>query len=505
MKLLGAFLLLGPALFSQVIEGTVLDSVTGTPIGGASVQIENRGKPPYQTTSDTQGAFRIEGVADGTYTAIAFKSGFLTVQDEAARRPFRVVAGLDPVQLKLSLVPRGRISGRVFDGDNHPVAGADVWLMKGSGTGQTAVTDANGSFSFDVAPGSYLLSARPPLQLAPPAPEGDQHYAWSKTWFPGVTEASAAQKIVIRPGAELLDQDVKLRAVNAYRIRGIARERNGDPAPSLAVSLIRTDDGEPPSVRTSLSAQDGSFEFANVFDGDWRLSAVRNGEVILRAKAGVTIAGRDAPDVELRLNAPFNVPVDFLLLTSDSTTKISADLILRPEMGGGRDVPVPVTRTDKNGKSWVEAVYPGRYLVNALTRLGYYPASITLGDQDIMGQMVEFSPDSAPLKVVYRSDGGTIRGTVEDCGNATVVVAPENPALQRGDVAAVRYAQCTEGGHFEIRNLRPTKYYAFAFDQPQMNVASFLSSLPSLINQAVSVDVKPNESSSVELKVTASF
>jgi hypothetical protein len=29
--------------------------------------------------------------------------------------------------------------------------------------------------------------------------------------------------------------------------------------------------------------------------------------------------------------------------------------------------------------------------------------------------------------------------------------------------------------------------------------------LPSLINQAVSVDVKPNESSSVELKVTASF
>jgi len=254
-----------------------------------------------------------------------------------------------------------------------------------------------------------------------------------------------------------------------------------------------------------LSAPDGSFEFANVSDGDWRLSAVRNGDVILRAQAGVTIAGREAQDVELRLSAPFNVPVEFFLQTSDSTTTISADVVLRPAMGGGRNAPVPVTRRDKNGKSWVEAIYPGRYLVNALTPPGYYAASITLGNQDILGQMVEFSPDSAPLQIIYRSDGGAIRGMVEDCGNATVVVVPEDPALQRGEIAAVRYAPCDEVGHFEIHNLHPAKYYAFAFDQPQRDVSSFLSSLPSLINQAVAVDVKANESSSVDVQVTSSF
>src|SRR5580693_832897 len=130
MKHLGAFLLLAPTLFGQVIVGTVVNSVTGEAIGDASVQIEKAGKSPYQATSDAQGAFRIEGVADGTYTAIAFKSGFLMVLDGEAQRPFHVVAGLDPVQLKVFLIPQGRISGRVLDGDNPPLAGADVSLLE---------------------------------------------------------------------------------------------------------------------------------------------------------------------------------------------------------------------------------------------------------------------------------------------------------------------------------------------------------------------------------------
>jgi hypothetical protein len=228
MKLFGTFLAICSGLCAQVIEGTVVDSVTGAPISGASVQIESARTTPYQAVSDAQGAFRIEGVADGAYTAFALKTGFQTVQDEAARRPFRVVAGLDPVQLKLALIPRGRISGQVLDSDNHPVAGSDVWLLQSNGNGQSATADATGGFSFEVAPGSYYLSARPPSQFAPPAPLGDQHYAWSKTWFPGVTQAAEAQKIAVRPGVELADQNVKLRAVNAYAIHGQIRETHGE-------------------------------------------------------------------------------------------------------------------------------------------------------------------------------------------------------------------------------------------------------------------------------------
>jgi 5-hydroxyisourate hydrolase-like protein (transthyretin family) len=499
MKLFGTFLAICSGLCAQVIEGTVVDSVTGAPISGASVQIESARTTPYQAVSDAQGAFRIEGVADGAYTAFALKTGFQTVQDEAARRPFRVVAGLDPVQLKLALIPRGRISGQVLDSDNHPVAGSDVWLLQSNGNGQSATADATGGFSFEVAPGSYYLSARPPSQFAPPAPLGDQHYAWSKTWFPGVTQAAEAQKIAVRPGVELADQNVKLRAVNAYAIHGQIRETNGDPAPKLTVKLTRADDQMQPLVRTAISAKDGSFEFADVYDGDWRLTSEQSGDVILRAFAAISIAGRDAEDVEVRLDAPFSVPVEFVLQTSDSTVKIPGHVFLGPEGGGFN----PGGAIDKDGR--IGGVYPGRYQVNFLPPTGYYAASITLGDREILGQTVEIGSGSAPIRIVFKADGGTIRGTVEDCGNATIAVTPEDPAIERGNLSFVPFARCAEDGHFEFHGLPPGRYYALALAQLDDDKSAFWSSFPSLINKAVSVEVTAGQTSTVELKVLSSF
>jgi hypothetical protein len=487
MKVLGALWLLGSALFgpfasAQVVEGTVVDSVSGAPVGGASVQIENAGKTPYQAVSDAQGAFRVEGVADGSYTAFALKSGFQTVRDEAALRPFHVVAGLDPVELKLSLIPRGRMSGRVLDADNHPLAGADVWLFQGNGNGQSSTTGANGGFSFELAPGDYFLSARAPVKFAPPAPVGDQHYAWAKTWFPGVTQANEAQKIVIHPGVDLAGQDIRLRALNAFSIHGQIREPNGDPAPKITVQLVRADDTLQPLERSAVSEADGSFEFSDVYDGDWRLSAEQNDSVKLRAFAAVAITGRDADDVELRLAAPFSVPVEIVLETSDAPVKITGNVFLGPEWGGSS----PGGMIDKSGR--IEGVYPGRYQVNFLPRPGNYAASITLGDREILGQITEFSSGSEPLRIVYRADGGSIRGTVENCGNATIAINPEDPAIQRGNMGFSRFAHCTADGHFEIRNLHPGRYY--------------VSDDPSAINKGTSVDVKAGETTTLELKVS---
>jgi 5-hydroxyisourate hydrolase-like protein (transthyretin family) len=513
MRPLRALILLGAALcvqaastqlaLAQVIEGTVVDSVTGAPIGGASVQIENAGKSPYQTVSDEQGAFRIEGVADGNYTAFALKNGYLTVQDDAARRPFRVVAGLDAVHLKLSLTPRGRISGHIFDASDRPVTGADVSLRQGNGAGQNAATGADGGFSFEVVPGSYVLCAVAPAKLTPPEPVGDQHYAWAKTCFPGLTDLSAAQKILIHPGSELDDQDIKLRAVNAYRIRGQLRDSSGSPAPKLTITLARSDDNPQSPARSTLSEKDGSFEFGGLPDGDWRLSAEQQGSVVTKGFASVTITGRDADDMELRLNAPFSVPVEFRLEAQDSNTTIRGTVLLVPQWGGQS----AASSKDQQGNYKIDGVYPGRYLVKSLPLAGrgYYLASITLADRDVLGQMVELSSGSTPIKIVYRSDGGAIRGTVDDCGNASIVVVPQDSALQLGDIAAVRVARCTEDGHFEIRNLRPALYYAFAFDHLDANTSTFLAALPPLINKAVSVEVKANQTANVELKVSSAF
>jgi hypothetical protein len=159
---------------------------------------------------------------------------------------------------------------------------------------------------------------------------------------------------------------------------------------------------------------------------------------------------------------------------------------------------------DNNGNYKIEGVYPGHYRIRPVAPSGaYYLAAVTLGDRDVFGQPVEFTSGSVPLKVIYRSDGGAIRGTVEECGNATIAIAPEDPVLQRVSFASSPFAQCAADGHFEFRNLHPGKYYAFAFDQLDQNAADFLSSLPGLIGKAVTVEVTASQTTNVELKVTA--
>lgn len=497
MKLLAALFASCFALTAQVIEGTVVDSVSGAPVAGASVQI---GKA-YSAISDGNGAFRIDGVAEGSYTALAFKDGFLTLQDEHARRPFRVAAGLDALHLTLSLIPRGRLTGHVIDAENRPVAGSEVRLLSSSGAGETVTTGQDGAFSFDVAPASYFLSGQPPAKLAPPPRVGDQDYAWAETWYPGVSRASEAQKILLRPGARLMDQDLKLLAVNAYKIRGQIRDNNGDPLSKVVVKLARAEKAAHAAERSTLTAADGSFEFPDAYDGDWRVSAERViGDETLRTFSAVTISGRDADGLELRLSAPFGVPVQFLVVTPDATIPILSEVTLAPEWGGK----APGSKPNKEGEPILEGLYPGRYLVMPQSLSGYYLASISLGDQDIFGRMTEFTPNSPPLRIVYRSDGGTLRGTVEDCGNASIVVAPQDASLQRGDPYSVRFGRCSANGQFEIGNLRPGKYYAFAFATPS-DRASFLAALPNLVNNAVSIEVQAKESVTAELKVSPAF
>src|SRR3954454_20141658 len=98
MKLWMALLAASAALFGQVIDGTVVDSVTRLPIRGAKVEIQKGGKPAYQTTTDDQGAFRLEPVQAGVYVPDFTATDYLPpTADSPARRTIRVTAGSDPI------------------------------------------------------------------------------------------------------------------------------------------------------------------------------------------------------------------------------------------------------------------------------------------------------------------------------------------------------------------------------------------------------------------------
>src|SRR5262249_35578634 len=153
--------------------------------------------------------------------------------------------------------------------------------------------DQQGNFSFLAPPGNYILSARPPSKLRPPAARKDERLGWVDTYYPDVVDRRAAVKIVVRAGSELWGMDIRLRAAPVSRVRGVVLDTKGDPAPRVPVKATPLDEILPTDIRT-VSAEDGVFEFPALSNGEWVLSAeTQSGGGKARGFVEAHIAGRD--------------------------------------------------------------------------------------------------------------------------------------------------------------------------------------------------------------------
>ena len=74
-------------------------------------------------------------------------------------------------------------------------------------------------------------------------------------------------------------------------------------------------------------------------------------------------------------------------------------------------------------------------------------------------QEVEITSDLA-VTVVYKSDGGSVRGRAENCAAGGVLLVPSDPARRR---VFSRSAPCDSSGLYEVRAVRPGDYLALAF------------------------------------------
>jgi hypothetical protein len=103
----------------------------------------------YHASTDADGSFRISGVKPGEYIPVARKPGFVLPLF------FGHLIHIDqePPQLRLELIPPGRLRGRVIGTDGKPAAKVQVAIA--NQYAYTAATDAEGAFVFDnLDPGS---------------------------------------------------------------------------------------------------------------------------------------------------------------------------------------------------------------------------------------------------------------------------------------------------------------------------------------------------------------
>jgi hypothetical protein len=255
----------------------------------------------------------------------------------------------------------------------------------------------------------------------------------------------------------------------------------------------------------AVSAEDGSFEFSALHDGHLRISAeTQGGEGKLSAFASAQVTGHDLNRQDLHLSPPFTVrgQVELEPPPGAQEKRPVTLVILFP---GGSGSMSSQGNAGEDGSFKIDDVYQGLYRVFTILGPGtreYYLAAVMLGQREVPHEAVELVPGSLPLRIVYKSNGGTVRGTVADCGSATVFLIPQGRGLQ--ELQFVKRASCQEGGRFEISNIRPGDYYAFAFDGVVVSPDVIFGLARSLANRAVSVTVRAAEASSADLKVTSS-
>jgi hypothetical protein len=224
--------------------------------------------------------------------------------------------------------------------------------------------------------------------------------------------------------------------------------------------------------------------------------------VKLRATEWVEVAKHDVENVKLRLVPPLTMRGRVVMQASKDLPAPRPEplvLSLRGRTSREDDLAMQgaaMAQPDAHGDFVIQDAYPGVYRLGPLlpqTRAPYYLDAIRIGDADLALQEVEISSDVA-ITVVYKADGGSVRGKAENCASGGVVLVPTDPA-RRGPVFS-RSAACDSSGNYKVDAVRPGDYYALAFagNGPVLALDNIL------LDQAVKVSVRAGEASSADLR-----
>lgn len=162
-------------LANAAVSGWV-QKVDGTALSGLTVTLTAADGAAVQTTSDSNGAWRFEGLADGSYTVRAQAVDGMAVKEAAVS----LVSGQQVTDVQLTAGAPASLRVHAFqDSNNNGAQGSYERALAGVTVGAVpaddltaapvaiAVTDKNGDALLEgLAPGQYVLRAQMPLGYA---------------------------------------------------------------------------------------------------------------------------------------------------------------------------------------------------------------------------------------------------------------------------------------------------------------------------------------------------
>src|SRR5580658_6404322 len=106
---LAAILVLALRLAAQTggepasVEGKAVDAVSGLPVPRAQVALQ--GRTPYRAMSAADGTFSINGIAPGSYVAMAQRVGYVNSLQERGGAPIELKAAERKTGAEIKLTP----------------------------------------------------------------------------------------------------------------------------------------------------------------------------------------------------------------------------------------------------------------------------------------------------------------------------------------------------------------------------------------------------------------
>ena len=477
------------------ISGSVVNE-SGQPLTGVQVLVRqlNFAGSGRSSTTDSDGSFRVNGLAYGLYVVTASAPGYVQAPSDPDLPVTHYRIGDN---VRLELIRGGVITGSVTNAAGEPLIAVAVraWMVRDA-RGRVAKipftfymeqpTDDRGIYRlFGLMPGTYVVNAggvgfSQRFQLNPYASD-------APTYAPSATRDGAAE-ISVHSGEES-NVDIRYRGEPGHTISGSAKLM---AATGASVTVTSATNGFASFGGAFLQTGNRTFEFTGLADGDYVLvarevvagSAPLPSELLMSDPLRVTIKGADVTGIEL-VTRPLAVLAGRVVLDStkppeceNKRSPLFSEMMLtvqRPAKDMESDLlpfyPTSNSATpDAKGSFAMRGLMPGRYIPQPQFYARYwYVNSMTITGPP----KIDAAANWTTLKAGQRTDvtitltegAASIRGKVTTANGAPIPAGLGIylvPAEREKSADALRYFMTAveADGTFSFNNLPPGRYVA---------------------------------------------
>ena len=479
------------------IAGTVVDAISEQPLKGAQVRLRSdlsgfSGGPaaPKFASTDATGHFLFEGITPGQYLLLAAHEGYVRGSrgEAAVQGQWTTVApGQRVNDLVLRLLPGGLVAGHIVNDAGKPLRGVAVEALKFSyqhkglrelyGLGRST-TNEDGEYRISgLAPGKYLLRAKPPASLTTKA---GSEKAFVPLYYPAATDQTHSAALVLRAGEELAGIDMTLAPVHALRIQGrVVNSHTSLPSKEAEVTLL-SDQGETiflPGKNFSIGGQ-AKFEFQGVPSGSYVVVAQQPSTPQERktmwGRTAIEVRDTNLDHVEVVVGPGVDVYGQIRSEGKPAPDLRNMVAILEPQEASALASLTPDidnASLSPDGTFVFREVPEGTYRIRIFPiPAGFYLKSGGPTDPLETGVSVNRGHAPPPLELVLSNGAGRVDGSVKSgdqpSASATVVLVPDN---KRESAAPYQQVRTDQLGKFTIRNVPPGNYTVFAWERVERN------------------------------------